>query len=169
VAFDHPVYKDCAGLTGTQITIHDRVSLATKPGTTLTTFKRKWEETLAESEREKEKQWEQCQGNPFLALARWLDAHRHADIAWLLAEMKELGTPDKSLIDLIRSQGKESDEDEYGDREKASRLTGTGFRLVKDLLKQLQEQEGDRNNWPLGIRMLADRLADIATQKEEGQ
>ena len=170
VAFDHPVYKNCAGLTtGTQITIHDEVSQDAKPGTTLTTFKRKWEKALAESEQNKEKQWRQCRGTPFLALARWLDAHRHEDIAWLLVEMEELGTPDNSLIDLIRSQGKESDEDEYGDREKASRLTGTGFKLVKDLLKQLQEQEGDRDDRSLGIRMLADRLADVAGQKEGGR
>jgi len=169
VAFDHPVYKNCAELTGTQVTIPSEVSLDIKPGTLLTTFKRKWEETLAKSEREKEKQWEQCRGDPFLALARWLDAHRHEDIAWLLAEMEELGTPDKSLIDLIRSQGKRSNEDEYGDREKASRLTGTGFKLVKDLLKQLQQQERGRDDRSLGIRMLADRLAEVAGQKEEGR
>lgn len=167
VAFDHPVYENCAGLTGTRITIPDEVSLDVKPGTTLATFERKWEETLVKSEREKEKQWEQCRGDPFLALARWLDAHRREDIAWLLAEMEKLGTPDKSLIDLIRSQGKESGEDEYGDREKASRLTGAGFKLVKSLLEYLQGK--DQACWPLGIRMLADRLAGIAGQKEEGR
>ena len=161
VAFNHPIYETCAGLTETSVTIPPAVDLAVTVASAQATFRHNWEERLAEQP------WERCRHDPFLALARWLDAHQHADIAWLLTEMEKLGTPDKSLIDLIRSQGKESDEDEYGDREKASRLTGAGFALVKDLLKQLQEE--DRACWLLGIRMLADQLAEVAGQKEEGR
>lgn len=170
VAFNHPVYDNCTGLTETSVTIPRAVDLAGTAASAETTFRHQWEELLAESKQDKQKQWEQCRSDPFLALARWLDAHRHADIAWLLEEMEKLGTPDESLIELIRSQGKkEGDEDEYGDREKSNRLTGEGFALVKELLEWLQQREEDRAYWPLGIRMLADRLADIAGQREGGR
>lgn len=164
VAFNHPVYKNCAGLTETSVEIREATDLAETAVSAEARFRQEWEQCLADQP------WEKCRDDPFLALARWLDAHRHADISWLLAEVEMLGLPDRSLIDLIKSQGKEEGEDEYGDREKANRLVGTkGLALVKSLLERLQEQEEDRACWPLGIRMLADRLAEVAGQKEEGR
>jgi len=154
VAFDHPVYKNCAGLTETSVTIPPVVDLAGRAESLQATFQHNWEERLADQT------WERCRDEPFLALARWLGAHQHMDIAWLLAEMEKLGRPDNQLIECVG--GKE----EYGDREKPDRLVGTkGLALVKKVLEQLQEE--DRACWPLGIRMLADRLAEVAGQKEE--
>ena len=89
----------------------------------------------------------------------------------LLKEMKELGSPEYSLIRIMDKDGKQYGvigDEEYGDREKANRLVGTqGLVLVKSLLEQLQEK--DQACWPIGFRMLADRLAYVAGQKEEGR
>ena len=155
VAFNHPVYANFTGLTSTSIPIPPAIEMAQRgEASPQAEFRHDWKEHLADQP------WERCQDDPFLALARWLDAHRHDDISRLLTEMEELGRPDTHLIERVGGEG------EYGAREKPNRLVNTeGFRLVKALLERLQDE--DRAHWPLGIRMLADRLAEVAGQKEE--
>ncbi len=159
VAFNHPLYENCAGLTGTSVQIPDDLDMVLQVEMELATFRREWAEVL---DAVKEKRWKQCQDDPFLALARWLDARRSKEIPELLKDIDKLGTPDDQLVERIG--GKE----EYGEWDKSNRLAGTdGFTLIKSLLVQLQEC--DRACWSLGVQMLADRLADVAGQKEEGR
>ena len=161
VAFNHPIHKDCTSLTGTKVRIPREVDLAEKQatgGSRRVNFCKEWEEELNDPGYS----WGQCKGSSFLGLARWLDAHRHKDIGDLLEKMETVGEPDDLLVEHIGG------EQEYGDREIANPLTKEqGFKLVKRMMKQLQEK--DEAHWPLGIRMLADRLAEVAGEKEEGR
>jgi CRISPR-associated protein Csx10 len=151
VAFNHPIYKNCTEVTTDALD-------ALPQGEMTKTFEQEWAEAL---DGKPDKAWNDCQGDPFVALSRWLDAHRNENIAGLLMQMQGLGQPDALLVE--RVGGKQ----EYGDRQKNSRLTEAGLAPIQDLLKQLQGHK--RANWPLGIRMLADRLAEAAGQKEAGR
>jgi CRISPR-associated protein Csx10 len=159
VAFNHPIHDDCVGLTQTRVGIPSKVDLAEREKTdesARTAFQRDWEKDLDDQP------WGRCEKARFLGLARWLDTRCHEDIGELLKEMEALGEPDEQLIERIG--GKK----EYGDREIANPLTREeGFGLVKKLLKRLQEE--DEAHRPLGVRMLADRLAEAAGGKEEGR
>ena len=155
------MYTNCAGMTGTQITIPPPVDLAIAKSTDAgarAKFREEWERDLREA-------WErnsdnQLRGARFLWLARWLDAHRHEDIGTMLEKMETLGEPDELLVKRLGGEG------ERGDREIANPLTHEpGFGLVKKILDELQEK--DEAHWSLGIRMLADRLAEVAGEEEE--
>jgi CRISPR-associated protein Csx10 len=122
VAFNHPIYKDCADLTGTTASIPVEMRLATlTEAQTITKFEEDWENTLDGQK------WSSCRNAPFGALARWLDAHRHSDIDWLLMEIDKLGKPGDALIKRIGGPK------EYGARDKQNRLTEGGLTLVKTL------------------------------------
>ncbi len=159
VAFNHPIHNDCVGLTGTRVKIPSKVDLAKRQETdegARVKFREDWEQDLDDQP------WSQCKDSRFLGLARWLDVHRHEDIKKLLRKMETLGKPDETLVKCIGG------EKEYGDRKIANPLTEEkGFRLVKKLLKQLQEK--DESHRPLGVRILADQLAEVAGEKEEGR
>jgi hypothetical protein len=144
------------GLTQTRIGIPSKVDLAEREKTdesARTAFQRDWEKELDDQP------WDRCEKARFLRLARWLDTRCHEDVGELLKEMEALGEPDEPLIECIG--GKK----EYGDRGIANPLTKEeGFGLVKKLLEQLQEK--NEAHRPLGVRMLADRLAEAAGVKE---
>lgn len=162
VAFNHPIYGINIGLTDAPIKIPPELALGTDAEpieNTRTKFQEMWNKSLDAQP------WKRCEKARFLGLARWLDAHRREGVGELLDAMETLGEPDELLIGRIG--GKE----ERGGREIANPLTeDEGFKLVKKLLKRLQEeQEENEVHWPLGIRMLADRLAKAAGEKEAGQ
>jgi len=160
VAFNHPIYNiNNIGLTDAPIKIPPELALGTDAEpieSTRTKFQERWDKSLDAQP------WERCEKARFLGLARWLDTHRREGVGELLDAMETLGEPDELLIGRIG--GKE----ERGDREIAKPLAKEeGFKLVKKLLKRLQEE--NEAHWPLGIRMLADRLAKAAGKKEVGQ
>lgn len=161
VAFNHPIRDDCEGLTGTQISIPPEIDLAIR-GETDEGAQAKFREDWGEDLDDQHQQWDQCKDTRFLGLARWLDAHRHEPIDELLRKMDALGEPDELLIERIGGA------EERGDREIANPLTDEeGFKLVKKMLRRLQEE--NEAHWSLGVRMLADRLAEAVEQKEEGR
>jgi hypothetical protein len=119
-------------------------------------FREDWDKALDDTS------WDSCQKPAFAGLARWLEAHRHEPIDELLEKMDAVGEPDAQLIELLGGAA------ERGDREIANQLTDEdGFTEVKKLLKRLQGK--DEAHQPLGVRMLADRLAEAAERKEGGR
>jgi CRISPR-associated protein Csx10 len=155
IAFNHPVYTG----DGSEVTIPDALRTDEAKTETATPWRKQWEEALAA---QPETEWDECRGEPFLALARWLDARRHEGVQWLLAEMQSLGEPNGVLVE--RLGGKE----EYGDRGIAAPLAKKeGFALVERLLEQLRDH--DPAHHLQGVHVLADRLAEVAGEKEKGQ
>ncbi|MDY6876468.1 MAG: RAMP superfamily CRISPR-associated protein [Chloroflexota bacterium] len=156
VAFNHPIHTNCAGLTDTQIEIPSEVDLAMRGDTdegAKAKFREDWAEYL------EDQQWDQCKAIRFLGLARWLDAHRHEPIDVLLGKMDALGEPDELLIERIGGV------EEHGDREIANPLADEKcFGLIKKMVNRLQEKNATHR--PLGVRILADRLAEAASERE---
>ena len=146
-------------MTDTQVEIPSDMDLAMRGDTdecAKAKFRKDWEKHL------EDQQWDQCKDTCFLGLARWLDAHRHEPIDVLLGKMDALGEPDELLIECTGGAK------ERGDREIANPLTDKKcFGLIKKLLKRLEEE--NEAHRPLGVRMLADRLAEAAGGKEGGR
>ena len=160
VAFNHPVYGYGPGLSETAVAIPEDLELSSAK--TVTEFEEWWRKTLNEDERGQDRHWHKCRGTGFLGLARWLDAHRHEPIDDLVEKMSAVGEPDAQLIELLGGA------EERGDREIANRLTDKdGFTEVEKLLRRLEEKE--EAHWPLGVRMLANRLAEVADREEGGR
>lgn len=134
------------------------------------------------------RQWDECRGDPYKALARWLYEHQKLAIPELREKMTALGQikpsktelddsiPDDMLVNRLDGSSEYDNQDkakrseakrrEYGARDKANRLAGTpGFKMVQALLNDLATM--DDSNPPLGVKMLADRLALAAEQKKE--
>jgi len=156
VAFNHPIHTNCKGLTETQISIPSEIGLVIRGETdegAQAKFRKGWEDDLDNQ------RWDRCEKACFLGLGRWLDTHRYEPIHDLLRKMEALGEPDELLVERIGGA------EERGDREIANPLTDEKcFKLVKKLLKRLQEE--NKAHWPLGVRMLADRLAEAAGERE---
>jgi CRISPR-associated protein Csx10 len=155
VAFNHPVYDNCAGLADTKVEIPQAMGLVEETEERTTVKFQKWEETLDEPK------WSAYKSAPFEALARWLDAHRHEEISWLLDEIDRLGQPGETLIEHIGGSK------EYGARDKKNRLTEDGLAPIKRLLRELEDHDAARR--ALGVHMIANRLAGVAGGKEEGR
>jgi CRISPR-associated protein Csx10 len=159
VAFDHPLHDDHEALSGTKVTIPGAIDLGIREKTeekARMEFREDWDKALDDTS------WDSCQKPAFAGLARWLEARRHEPIGKLIEKMEALGEPDELLIEQLGGAA------ERGDREIANPLTEEkGFKLVKKLLKRLQGK--DEAHQPLGVRMLADRLAEAAERKEGGR
>ncbi len=159
VAFDHPLYDAQETLTGTRVTIPEAIDFAiweTTEESARMGFREDWRKALEDTS------WDSCRDPAFAGLARWLDAHRHEPIDELLEKMSAVGEPDAQLIERLGGA------EERGDREIANRLTDKdGFTEVEKLLRRLEEKE--EAHWPLGVRMLADRLAEAAEREEGGR
>ena len=167
VVFNHPVQCNLVGLSTTPQVIPKEMALATRPGEkTAPELTREWRETLEDAMQTEARRWRKAKGLPYVALARWLDANRHRDVAALIEELTLLGIADDDLKTLIRGPGYHAGEDEYGEREQQNRFDEIqGLSLVKELLRKLYDQSQDF--WPLGIEILADCVADFAGLKEE--
>ena len=159
VVFNHPVYGYGNGLSDTPVKIPPNLALITggEPDESPEeVFQQKWERTLGGRD------WSPCEKARFLGLARWLDTHRHESIDELLGKMGALGEPDELLIECIGGA------EERGDRGIANPLTDEdGFKLIRKLLQKLRDK--DEAHRPLGVRILADRLAEAASEKEGGR
>ena len=151
IAINHPIYQQYEKLELPEI-FQDKAEAAAQADER---FAKAWIKKLDAA-----KQWDECRGDPYQALARWLYEHRTMALPELKQEMAALGAPDALLIDQVGGK------DEFGARDKANRLAGTpGFEMVLDLLDKLAKM--DDSNPPQGVKMLAERLALAAEQKEE--
>lgn len=153
IAINHPVYTQYIQGEGRSVSIN----MATKEELHRADYKlphweRNWRKILDRSK------WQTCKDPCFTAVARWLHSNRDLSPKKLAGEITELGEPSKSLFQWIGEQ-------EYGDRHKANRLQShnKGIELIQNLLLQLEDIDGSH---PVGIEMLADRVA-VAAKKEE--
>jgi CRISPR-associated protein Csx10 len=173
IAFNHPVYKQCQSVTGSHIQLPEKMCLgktsSDEPITSERQFVQRWANRLKQRFG-----LEHCDDQRFGALARCLHAHSHIPPKVFVRFFTEdrdcdkvdlekvFGEPDDTLIEAI---GKV----EYGARSKDNFFAGkgkTGFKVVCEALKSLEKE--DSQHWPLGIQMLAERIAAAAeTEKEE--
>jgi hypothetical protein len=115
---------------------------------------RQWAETLDKQP------WDKCSDTRFTAVARWLHANRHTSPAELAGRLTTLGQPDETLKEeVIRC---------YGDRSKENKLQAQrgGIKLVGDRLSELANKS--ESFWPLGIEMLAERVAGAVELQKKG-
>lgn len=167
VAFNHPIYRGCKGLSDTAITIERELDLALTPNAEARQEDRqKWADELDRMLIQTISSW---RGQPFAALARWLYIQRYEDITTVLGGLQGLGNPQKPLIDRINRQGQRNGEKEFDYRESANDLQAgedkEALASVAQLLGYLR-QELPGAFWPEGIRILADRIAEAADRKE---
>lgn len=159
MAFNHPVYSHCRGIVS-GIDWPEVLSLAGTYPDEERRFREQWDEILGE------RPWKKCDDERFRAVACWLHANQYRSLEELKAQLAFLGEPDKEAVELIGGQ------DEYGDRHtlkpKEDRLTEhAGTKLVGQVLAQLEQGFKDQHHfWPLGIQMLAERVASVVAQQE---
>jgi CRISPR-associated protein Csx10 len=163
VAFNHPVYSRCQGIASDL-----EFPQALKPKPTRSSdeehFRDEWISIL-----DKEPWSKKCKDQRFTAVARLLHTQVNESpednlIDHLLNKLRNLGEPDAELIEVI---------DEYGDRgednffKKEGQKGGKeGLDIIRNLLDTLKRE--DDEFWPLGIQMLAERIAAaVETKKEE--
>jgi CRISPR-associated protein Csx10 len=159
VVFNHPAYGYGDGRPDSPVSIPTELRLIS--GEPVTEFEDKWRQALDREEGRNNRPWSQCRDQRFLGLARWLDAHRLESIDQLMDKLDMLCEPGEQVVDA----GGAGLIEDIGDRGIANPLTGKKcFDLVRDILRLLQEE--DEIRWPLGIRMLADRLAEAAGEEE---
>lgn len=160
VAFNHPVYEQRETLRDSAIRLDADMRLTRKP--LRDTFVRRWEEKLAGLSGKRDSR--------FLALARWLYAHRDESPAALKEKLAALAgleqafrQPDRVLIEAIGGPS------EFGVRSKENFFARDGAPTVKSVCELLESLEGeDRSNWPRGIELLADWLAALADDRKGG-
>ena len=170
IAFNHPVYKQCQNVSESRIRLPDSMHLGKTSDEAILTrqFVQRWEKRLKQKS-----DFEHCNDPRFGALARCLHTHSRVPPKVFVRFFTEnrdcdkvnlervFGEPDDALIETIG--------DEYGARSKDNFFAGkgkTGFKAVCEALKYLEKQESQ--HWPLGIQMLAERIAAaVETKKEE--
>ncbi|HQI83439.1 MAG TPA: RAMP superfamily CRISPR-associated protein [Anaerolineae bacterium] len=123
-------------------------------------FTDKWNKILTDSAISQPAAWRALAGAPAMALARWLNAQQARDPQWLKDNLGAQGLADDELKDIIRKQGTRAGEDEYGAREQKENRLKNGRELIEALLTQLEAQPAPW--WSVGVRMLADRVAEYA-------
>jgi CRISPR-associated protein Csx10 len=157
VVFGHPLYDSDSGLSDVPIEIPAGLAEEARlEGARDKTqeFRESWKKALDKQT------WSQCQDARFLGLARWLDARQHDAVEELLSTLETAGEPDELLIECVGGR------EERGDREIANPLTDeAGLKLVKRMLQRLRDEDAPAQQ--LGIRMVADRLAEAAGKKGE--
>ena len=156
VAFNHPVYTKCAHINDaySDLAVPLRLSRANQTHALANAqdFAEQWQKRLDESGN-----WSVCKDARFAAVARWLHVTPSAPPAQLAQQLTELGQPD------ARSQAAIAD---YGSRTKENKLQTNhraGINHIKDLLEQLAQE--DEANWPTGLSLLAERVADSVEEK----
>jgi CRISPR-associated protein Csx10 len=168
IVFNHPLYASFAGVHGTSVGIPEGMEFASREEEeTLKELRQDWQDRLGKFAKEHEQQWQRLEGEgqPLMALARWLMRNQYRDVPALIEEITAFGVADGDLESLIRAQGRRENEDEYGDRPQKNRLEEKkAIWLVKKLLWELKDKS--QSFWPEGIQMIADRLADLAETKE---
>ncbi len=158
LAFNHPVYTHCQNIAPNLISLEPEMRLGTgnHPALKADLFKKSWLEELDTG-----RDWSKCKDAQFVAVARWLHGQADQPPARLAEQLAGLGTPDQALQAAIRSA-------EYGGRVKENKLLKDqqrGIKLIQDLLIELAERAEDRVHWPLGIQLMAERVAD-SVEKE---
>ncbi len=160
VAFNHPVYSDCQGITS-NLELPEALKLESTSVSDEEHFREEWIRIL------KNQPWsKKCKDQRFTAVARMLHTHAEElppDLRAQLASLEEL--PDEA-IELLGG------EKEYGKRHtlkpEADQLANhAGIKLVGQMLTELEKLEEYCRFWPLGIQMLAERIAATIETKEE--
>jgi CRISPR-associated protein Csx10 len=166
IAFNHPVYEKCQRVTGSNIGLPEGMQLDSTSSDEFIGRERRfvqwWEKKLR-----KDSGFQHCRDQRFTAVARML--HIHADKAPrdLKAQLASLGELPEKAIELVGGEG------EYGKRHtlkpEADQLANhPGIKLVDQMLTELEKLEEYRRFWPLGVQMLAERIAAaVETEKEE--
>ncbi len=162
IAFNHPLYHRCEGITS-DLEFPPVLHPQSTSSSDEKRFQDDWENILGDAKFWKEK----CQDERFSAVARWLHANRHRLPKDLKTELALMGKLPKDAIELLG--GKEEYGKRYELKPEADQLAKTpGIDLVKQMLTELEEFEECRRFWPLGIQMLAERIAAaVETKKEE--
>jgi len=162
IAFNHPVYEQRQHLSESAIGIGGEMRLGNILSPDM--FMQEWDEELT-----KLLPQGRCQDARFQALARWL--HANSDMSpkkWIgqLASLNDckmaFGQPDEALIAAIG-------ENEYGKKNKDNFFVKDGKGDVEAIciaLEWLKEQ--DSRQWRGGIERLAEWIAAMATDKQNG-
>jgi len=154
IAFNHPVYDRRDALTRSDIRLEEPMRLGDKP--VADKLMERWEKKLADTLPAR-------LDASFVALARWLYTSADTSPRDLKAQLTSLGELPEEAFELLG--GKQ----EYGKRHtlkpEADKLANhPGVKLVEQLLTELETF--DEAFWPLGIQMLADRIAATAGKEE---
>jgi CRISPR-associated protein Csx10 len=161
VAFNHPVYSFCQGITS-DVEFPQVLHPTSIPAGDEQRFRGHWSDTL------EAKPWsKKCQDERFRAVARWLHGNRHLSPEELRGQLTLLGEPSNEAIELMG--GKE----EYGKRHtlkpEADQLAKhPGVDLVNRMLTELEGFAEYRRFWSLGIRMLAEHVAAAVESDDKG-
>ena len=157
IAFNPPVYEKCQSVTGSNIRLPKKMRLDDSVDPKRP-FARRWETKLKE-----DSGFKHCRDQRFISVARMLHTHADESPEELIGRLKEFGEPDTALIETI---------DEYGDRsednffkKEVSDGGKKGLDKVREYLNNLKQENDDL--WPLGIQMLAERIAAAVDSKEE--
>lgn len=176
IAFNHPLYRPDGAIRESEIELPEALHLASGPQDEV--FQDDWRETLDEQTANLARL---CYAAPFMSVARWLHSNQNKNPKELKAQLEGLGEPDADLVQAI-NKGGAREASEYGERQKPNRLIQKRERLQQNKLESAERQkEGlgliynlletletkDKAYWPVGIVMLADRLAGVATGKGE--
>ncbi len=174
IAFNHPLYQ-AQSIEDADIYLEPemRLDADNDPDHSVLAKARSekiWQETLDNSSNN----WTKCKDSRFMAVARWLHHHIDTPPAELAQRIRSPqdaphtwrpGEPDQQLIEVIT-------QDEYGDRTKENKLTAdhnTGLQLIADILGKLAENRNYEPYWPLGVQMLAERVAASVEKKGDDQ
>lgn len=163
IAFNHPVYNRCQGITSDL-----EFPQSLYPGATFSSdeadFLEEWTGILDDHSLDTK-----CKEQRFIAVARWLYSNSHLSPAKLREGISKLGQLDNQAIELLG--GKK----EYGKRHtlkpEQDRLSKQPcVQRVVEILEQLETGFEDRQHFfPLAIQMLADRVAAKAGKSGEGE
>lgn len=157
IAFNHPVYDLCQDIQNSAIALDPQIRSDHAPGRD--TFMGFWEEEL-----KKHLSQNQRLDARFAALARWLHTHSNESPQALLNRLNAIGQPDTGLKEAIGGP------EEYGQLSKTNFFQADGKKGIEAIdaaLKHLHEKE-ERQNWSPGIERLAEWLAALAGEKQQG-
>jgi CRISPR-associated protein Csx10 len=164
IAFNHPVYQKCHNVTGSAIRLEDSMRLGAVANYDQPVreqrFIQKWKRALNERNLDK------CRDSRFVAVARYLSTHADEKYEALIAQLDKFGAPDPLSPDdpVIEAVG---GKDEYGSRSKDNffqKEGKAGMDVVRQALVELAKEEPAC--WILGVRLLAERIATAAQDKE---
>jgi CRISPR-associated protein Csx10 len=160
IAFNHPAYEGCQNVMGSAIRLAREMRLG-RPVNKRRQFIQRWEARL-----EQDSDFARCRDQRFASVARTLHTHADDSPQDLLDRLDKFGEPDTTLIDTI---------DEYGCRSKDNFFKKEGqdggkegMEVIKRALNSLIQE--DKALWPLGIQILAKRVAAaVESEDKEGR
>ncbi len=159
IAFNHPIYDQRESLTESDIELSDAIRAGSRVGKD--TLVKNWEEELDK--------WTRELDAPPGAVARWLYSNSQLAPSELRQELPKLGQLDQQAIELLGGEG------EYGERqalkpEQDQLGKHPGVQQIAAMLEQLEHHFRNRQDlFPLGVQMLADRVAAKAEKSSEGK